>query len=176
MNADGSCDLRTLIVWALGRGNEHLPDTVVEILALCVDTLYPPTDALLIILGHRLRDLQTRHGQDVAAALGQLLIDSWVGATQHDEPLDDEHWRHRETELRETYIPRVAAEIIETERAESDLKFVVTCDECGKLRRGRTWSSGKIPAGYERRPGLCPSCARLSVIAAKHAAEIRGQQ
>ena len=62
-------------------------------------------------------------------------------------------------EIVEPMMPLALMDTDAKRLAFESMRVAVTCETCGKLRRGRTWVKASAPNGYVVFLGTCPACA-----------------
>jgi len=154
-NPDGSYDAQQLVAWNQARIQPpELTDDEYERLLLIQDFAFERVlDGQIIAVMETMTELARRYGDAGILAMGRVFLDVW---------------REQEACYRDNYREPTPAELerqeAERRRAEAhdlaiaELRLVIQCERCKKLRHGRRWMEGSPPAGYVVITGPCPRC------------------
>jgi hypothetical protein len=156
---NGRYDGQALVQWASGRRpRPNLDDNDFERLLLVVDECAGRwEDGLAIGLRQVMAHLEEKHGDGVRVLLADEIIrviqseaEYWQGDLLLSEPTREQ--------VRDE-LTRQKRELREFIREFIDLKLVVRCDSCRRIRKGRKWIAKDPPKSCTTRPGFCPECS-----------------
>jgi len=105
------------------------------------------------VIVREIGELRSHYGEHILLTLFSQIVDRWTEQSKLFKDLEgNEDYRrqaaerHRQCEFDES--------------AKKSLRIVTVCDKCGKVRSGKRWSKGSVPAGFATVFDLCPECER----------------
>jgi len=153
---DGTYDAQGLVAWNRSRITPpELTDDEHERLLLIKEfAIDRPLGGQIIAVFETMTELARRYGDAGILAMGRLFLDEWREQeasyrSDYREPTPEEQER-QEAERR-----RVAA----CDAAIAELRLVIQCETCKRIRHGRTWEKASPPAGFMVVSGPCPRCS-----------------
>ncbi len=150
-SGDGRYDAQQLVKWAAGRmERRELPDRDLESLLLAAEAIavaVPSSTGLRIV--NILGELRERYGDAGLLVFVDLLLAELTRlAEDHRPPSPEEVEREKLAARRRE----------ENARAAEELRITVVCESCERLRQGRKWAKGRIPADHVPCFDRCPDC------------------
>ena len=151
----GNYDGRELVKWATGRiKRPDLADEHIERIMVAVDEVIGDLFGYAGLLS-TLNELQNEYGDGGPLAFVEHLVVALRAEVEHHpvaaKPL---------TAGGLAGLVEAAQRQHDAAAARTLLRLAVVCEDCGKLRRGRSWVAETPPAGFDIRKDLCPACER----------------
>ncbi len=161
-NADDSYDARVVVSSGLLKAEP--PELSADEQEKCIRTAELLNEEVSPAVMRLFRELEDKHGDRGLAELVRVMKETWAddyGKTESEPPqLSEAELREQiEEEFRQGFETQLRSRI--DSNADARLKRGVVCEDCGKVRRGRTWVTGTAKADEHYLKGYCPKCHDL---------------